>query len=126
MTAMLSIGTVVMGVSDMGRAEAFWREALDYVPVEKSRDRDWVTLQPVSGHGTRLSLERSESTVLHHPRLHLDLYAEDHADQAHQVERLVALGAVRVDWDSYPEDPDFVVMADTEGNLFCVIDTAHA
>jgi hypothetical protein len=30
-----------------------------------------------------------------------------------------------VDWDRYPEDADFVVPADTEGNRFCVIDTGH-
>jgi len=29
-------------------------------------------------------------------------------------------GARRVEW-TYPEDADFVVLADTEGNLFCVI-----
>jgi hypothetical protein len=41
------------------------------------------------------------------------------------VERLVGLGASQVAWDSYPADPDFVVLADPEGNLFCVIDLAH-
>jgi hypothetical protein len=29
-----------------------------------------------------------------------------------------------VDWDVYPDD-DFVVLADTEGNRFCVIDTGR-
>ena len=38
---------------------------------------------------------------------------------------LVALGASPVDWDSYPDDPDFVVLADTEGNRFCVVDASH-
>ena len=47
------------------------------------------------------------------------------ADQAAQIERLVALGATRLDWDRYSPDPDFVVLADTEGNAFCVIDTSH-
>jgi len=36
------------------------------------------------------------------------------------VGRLIALGAKRAEW-TYPEDADFVVLADTEGNLFCVI-----
>ena len=36
------------------------------------------------------------------------------------VEQLRTLGAQRVEW-TYPEDADFVVLADTEGNLFCVI-----
>lgn len=41
------------------------------------------------------------------------------------MERLLTLGAARVDWHLYPQDPDFVVLADTEGNRFCVIDTTH-
>jgi len=36
------------------------------------------------------------------------------------VQRLIDLGATRVDWD-YPDDADFVVLADPDGNLFCVI-----
>ena len=62
-----------------------------------------------------------------HPRVHLDLYAGDAADQAAEVARLVALGAERVDWDLYPPRADFVVLANTEGNRFCVIDASgHA
>lgn len=45
--------------------------------------------------------------------------------QTAEVERLVSLGVRRVDWDLYPEDPDFVVLADHDGNRFCVIDTGH-
>jgi hypothetical protein len=42
-----------------------------------------------------------------------------HAKRA-EVERLVSLGAKRVDWN-YPEDADFVVLADPDGNVFCVV-----
>jgi hypothetical protein len=38
---------------------------------------------------------------------------------------VVMLGAVRVGWDSYPDDPDFIVLADTEGNRFCIVDLGH-
>jgi hypothetical protein len=41
------------------------------------------------------------------------------------VARLVSLGAERVDWDSYPYDPDFVVLADPDGNRFCIVDLGH-
>jgi hypothetical protein len=37
----------------------------------------------------------------------------------------VALGAERVDWDSFPDDPDFVVLADPDGNRFCIVDLGH-
>lgn len=43
-------------------------------------------------------------------------------DQGAEVERLVSLGAKHVDWDMYPDDPDFVVLEDPDGNRFCVID----
>jgi hypothetical protein len=33
--------------------------------------------------------------------------------------------AERVDWDLYPDDAVFAVLADTEGNRFCVIDTGR-
>lgn len=52
--------------------------------------------------------------------MHLDLWVADEDEQRAEVERLVSLGARRVDW-AYPEGADFVVLADTEGNLFCVV-----
>jgi hypothetical protein len=131
---MLRIGSVVMGVSDVRRAAAFWMEALRYRPRDEIEDT-WVVLVPRhedgqghgqgDGDGPRLSLALSETPVQEHPRVHLDLYAGNSADQAAEVERLVSLGAERVDWDLYPEGADFVVLADPDGNRFCVIDTSH-
>ena len=121
---MLSIGTVVVGVGDLHRAVAFWTQALNYVPKREVKpDDDFMILVPVAGQGAHVALDVSESPVQPYPRIHLDLYAGDAADQAAEVERLISLGATRVDWDRYPEHADFVVMADTEGNRFCVIDT---
>ncbi len=57
--------------------------------------------------------------------MHLDLHVADADEQATQANRLESLGASRVDWDSYPDDPDFVVLADPEGNLFCIVDLSH-
>ncbi|WP_392958572.1 VOC family protein [Streptomyces sp. LN245] len=121
---MLKVGSVVLGVLDVPRAAAFWTEALGYVPRDELED-DWVVLVPADGTGVRLSLGLSETPVQEHPRIHLDLYAGDAADQAAEVERLVSLGARRVDWDLYPDDADFVVLVDPDGNRFCVIDTGH-
>jgi predicted enzyme related to lactoylglutathione lyase len=50
-------------------------------------------------------------------RLHLDLRP---ADQQSQVQRLVDLGARRIGIGQ-PEDVSWVVMADPEGNEFCVL-----
>jgi hypothetical protein len=38
------------------------------------------------------------------------------------VERLKALGATEVQWDKRPADADYVILADPEGNRFCVVD----
>jgi len=115
---MLTIGSTVLGVNDITRATAFWHAALDYVPREPGDDT-WVILVPSAGPGPQLALMLSETPAQEHPRTHLDLYADD---QAAEVERLISLGAQRVDWDLYPENPDFVVLADPDGNRFCVID----
>ncbi len=122
---MLSIGTVVVGVEDLHRAVAFWTQALGYTTKrEVKADDDFTILVPLEGHGAHLALDISSSPAHQYPRIHLDLYAGDAADQAAEVERLIALGATRVDWDLYPENPDFIVMADPDGNRFCVIDTS--
>lgn len=121
MTGRLTVGSTVLGVADVERAAAFYTAALDYVP-RGGADDTWVILVPRAGVGAQLALALSESPVESHPRHHLDLYAPD---QAAEVERLVGLGARRVeDWDGYGEDSDFVVLEDTEGNRFCVIDTS--
>ena len=119
---MLTIGTIVLGVNDVAAATKFWNDAIGYVPREAG-DETWVTLVPSSGPGAELSLMLSETPVQDHPRIHLDLYADD---QSAEVERLVSLGAQRVDWDSYPDDPDFVVLEDPDGNRFCVIDKSQS
>lgn len=98
-------------------------QALDYVPKREIKaEDDFAILVPASGAGTHLALGLSDTPAPHQPHVHLDLYAGDAADQAAEVERLVSLGATDAEWD-YPEEADFVVLADTEGNRFCVIDT---
>src|SRR5215472_16878260 len=113
---MVSIGMVVLGAADMERAIGFWSQALGYELREGGAGADWSSLTPAGGLGTGLGLQQSTTTAEKHPRVHLDLYAADAAEQATEIDRLVALGAERVDWDLYPADPDFVVLADTEGN----------
>jgi predicted enzyme related to lactoylglutathione lyase len=122
---MLTLGVLVLGVNDVDRAAAFWCEALDY-EVRRDGFGGWaIVLTPHDGAGAQIALQRSETPPTDHPRLHIDLQVADAAEQEAEVERLVSIGAGRVDWDSYPDDPDFVVLADTEGNIFCVVDLSH-
>jgi hypothetical protein len=53
-------------------------------------------------------------------RIHLDLVSESTTHQSEMVDRLIALGARRVDIGQ-ASDVDHVVLADPEGNEFCVV-----
>jgi predicted enzyme related to lactoylglutathione lyase len=115
---MIRVGSVVLRVDDLERQTAFWEAALDYVRRESDSD-DFVLLRPRHGDGPNLSFDRHGSTLQIPPRIHLDLYTDD---QAGEVERLLALGATEVHWDKRPPDADYVILADPEGNRFCVVD----
>lgn len=113
--AMLSIGSVVWGVKDLPRAIRFWSAALDY-ELRNAPDEDWAVLRPRTGRGAQLALKVVTSDRAR--RHHLDLYAKN---RAAEVERLLKLGATRPDWHSEP-DADYVVLADPDGNRFCMIE----
>lgn len=115
---MLRVGSIVIRVDDIERQARFWEAALGYERRPGDGD-DFMLLRPRHGSGPNLSLDRVDAPVQVPPKLHLDLYAED---QAGEVDRLLALGATEVHWDKRPPDADYVILADPEGNRFCVID----
>ena len=122
---MLSVQFFVLGTTDMSQAIGFWTRALGYVVSNGGAEARWTELVPATGNGAALALQYSETPPQERPRVHLDLSVADAAEQAAEADRLVSLGAKRVDWDLYPADPDFVVLADPDGNLFCVVDLSH-
>ena len=117
---MLRVGSIVIRTDDTERQVAFWTAALDYEVGH--RDDDFAILRPRDGGGPNVSLDQVPAKVQVPPRIHLDLYAED---QAGEVERLKGLGATEVHWDRRPADADYVIMADPEGNRFCVVDVSR-
>ncbi len=110
------IGSIVIDCKDFSKMMRFWREALHYVPREPSKG-GWVVLKDPEGKGPNISVNRDPEVPAGRNRLHLDLYTDD---QEGEVRRLLTLGATlhRV------REPgeDFVVLADPEGNLFCVVE----
>ena len=112
---MLQIGAIVWGVLDLERSIAFWSQALNY-ELRREPDVDFAILVPKDGaDGVQLSL--NTVTSVKPRRHHLDLFTED---QEREVERLLALGAKRYEWE-YGPDADYVVLADPDGNTFCVV-----
>lgn len=118
----LRVGSVVVNVSDVASAMDFWSAALAYRPRYEP-EPDWVILEPADGSGPNLSLNLGETRPAEFPHVHLDLYADD---QEAEVERLLGLGARRVEGWPYPEDDDedYVVLEDPDGNRFCVVDAS--
>ena len=112
--AMLRIGTIVVNVSDRGRSAEFWSKALGYelrgggITADES-----AVLVCTAGSGTSIALDQDD-------QMHLDLQVDNQAELDAEVERLIILGARRVDW-MYPDGAAFVVLSDTEGNVFCVV-----
>jgi len=93
----------------------FWTEALDYRTLPGD-DPDEAAVVPREGHGIQLLFLRVPEGKSVKNRLHLDLRPDD---QDAEVERLLALGAKKVDIGQ--GDASWVVLADPEGNEFCVL-----
>lgn len=115
----LHVATVVINVRDMKRAVTFWSAALGY----RAREEDWnpkfMMLVDPEGRRLPVSLQVTDHPPTQPVPIHVDLYT---SEQRRHVDRLVALGATRVDDWPYPEDADFIVLRDPDGNEFCVID----
>ncbi len=113
----MKIGSVVIDCNDFDRMAAFWQEALHYVPKYPA-DNGWVLLKDSSGSSPNVGVNLKSKPLSGKIRLHLDLYTDD---QKAEVERLLKIGATLI--RSPEKDEDFVILADPEGNHFCVVQT---
>ena len=95
----------------------FWRDALGW-PLFWDQDQETAIRSPHGGPkitwgGPPLSPKAGKN------RLHFDLKPPAEGDQQAEVERLLFLGATRVDIGQ--RDVGWVVLADPDGNEFCVL-----
>ena len=113
----MRIGSIVIRCYEFEKMLAFWQAALNYVPRDPASD-SWVVLRDPTGKGPNISLDRyPEPRSGKRSRLHLDLYT-DHREG--EVERLLSVGARRYPW-RYRGGEDYIVLADPDDNLFCVV-----
>ena len=114
----MRIGSIVIRCYEFEKLLHFWKAALHYTEREPATDT-WVVLADPTGKGPNISLKRVyEKHTGKRSKLHLDVYTDS---QEEEVKRLVGLGAMRYPWRHVPGD-DFIVLADPDDNLFCVID----
>jgi len=95
----------------------FWSAALGW-PLVWDQDEETAIRAP-DGTGPLITWGPPLDPKLGKNRLHLDIAPPVHIDQQAEVDRLVSLGATRIDIGQ--GDVDWVVMADPDGNEFCVL-----
>ena len=114
----LRLGEIVIDCTDHETVVAFWLEAMgDYTRVEVNEQ--YVAIAPVEkavGRPAILFQKVPEPKVVKN-RVHLDLRGES---MAAEVERLLGLGATLIAERTLGADVRWTVMADPEGNEFCV------
>lgn len=104
----------VIDCADPERLATFWCEVLDWQVVD--RDEDDVEIGG-TGDGPTLLFEQVPDPKTVKNRIHIDVRPTE--DQQTEVDRIIALGARRVDVGQ--GDVSWVVLADPEGNEFCVL-----
>jgi hypothetical protein len=107
--------SVVVDAEDPWRLARWWAEALGYHVADE--DPDGVEIRPAGDGAPTLTFVQVPEAKKVKNRLHLDLRPDD---QDAEVERLVDMGARHVDVGQ-GEDVTWVVLADPEGNEFCVL-----
>lgn len=106
----LTLGAIVLNVTDMSPAAEFWRRALGFEADSGNPD----FLIPPEVPPTQLHLDKTDRT-------HLDLWVDGDSTPEAEVERLIGLGARRVEEWTYPPNADFTVLEAPGGTIFCVI-----
>lgn len=104
---------------DPERLARFWAELLGW-----RADDDGTTLLPTDDTGFLLRFLPSEAPKVAQNRRHLDLTSSSLQDQHGTVARALELGGRHADVGQRPEEPH-VVLADPEGNEFCVIEPGN-
>lgn len=100
------------------RLARFWAEALRWQIAHEADDE--IGLLPTDGTRFLFVFVPVPEPKNEKNRLHVDLVSESAQHQRELVDRLISLGARPADVGQ-PDDADHVVLADPEGNEFCVV-----
>ena len=111
------VAAVVVDCSDPRAMARFWGDAMDWALYEVTDD--YAALRSAPGVGPYLEFLRTPDVKTVKNRIHLDLAPYPGDDQAAEVARLQALGATAADVGQ--GDVPWTVLADPEGNEFCVL-----
>ena len=106
---------VTFDCADPRGLSSFWSEVTGYQSV--AEDDDFAALTAPDHRGVRgILFWRVPEPKVAKSRMHVDLATKDPADE---IERLIALGATKVEYRE-GHGSSWTVMLDPEGNEFCL------
>jgi len=110
---------IVVDCRDPSRLAGFWSEVLDWPVTDDPRGYCWLssTRDHLSPQPLLVFVPVPEAKAAKN-RLHIDVCPSG-CEQAEELERLLGLGARRVDVGQ--GDAPWIVLADPEGNEFCLL-----
>ncbi len=120
---MLKIQCLTIDCQDPAALADFWAQVLDWKVGEGATNNEaYIEKKPEPSHGDGypdLLFIKTPEHKISKNRMHIDLRPED---QLLEVERLEKIGATRIEiGQSSDPDTTWIVMADPEGNEFCVL-----
>jgi hypothetical protein len=109
---------LIVDAADPRRLAEFWMAVLGWQPTGQYGD-GVVEIADPSGRRPSLTFLPSSEPKTSKNRLHIDVNPIG-CDQDDEVERVIGLGARKIDIGQ-GTDKTWVVLADPEGNEFCVL-----
>ena len=113
------LDTVVIDAHDAPALARFWAAVLDWEIVAEEPDEVVIAKDANTYPQILFEPVRDEKVVKN--RLHIDLAPDD---RDAEVERIIGLGATHVDIGQ--GEQTWIVLADPEGNEFCVLSSRDA
>ena len=123
--------SVVVDCRDVAAQARWWADVLDWQIIYEAEDevvvvprhitQEWLRATPWEQVGPGLIFGRVPEHKTVKNRLHIDLAPQLDDAQGAMVESLIARGATRADVGQNEDEVSWVVLADPEGNEFCVL-----
>src|SRR4051795_2695964 len=120
----LQLQALCWDATDPLRLARFWAGTLGR-ELASTGDATGVALLPSDGTSFRIRLQPTQEPKVGRNQMHLHLTSTSLDDQQQTVARALALGARHIDVGQRP-DEGHVVLADPEGNEFCVIEPGNS
>lgn len=119
----VSISHTTFDSLDACAQSRFWAQVLDFHedPGDPNRPGDDECMIFSPDRTRRLLFISVPDSKQVKNRVHLDLQASEPGGRDRELQRLLALGATQVDDQRRPDGTGWVVLADPEGNEFCIL-----